>query len=275
MKVRMGQISFANCRPVYYGLNNGLRPPWLDLTAAPPTVLNGMLANSELDISPVSSVAYARHADDWLIIPSLSIASRGEVLSVILVSTLPPGCLDAKKVITTTDSETSVELLKLCLEREGAKPVFERRTIRDTAHLGQDAAAALLIGDPALRRRRHDVIGQCVTDLGLYWHDWTGLPFVYAVWAVRRAFAEKYREWVEETAALLKSSLSQGITHIDTIARSASLGLSMEESFLRAYFDHLCYRLDPEEVAGLSCFFDRLHAGGILPQKISPRFFPR
>ncbi len=274
MKVRMGQISFANCRPVYYGLSNGLRPPWLDLTPAPPTVLNGMLSNSELDISPVSSVAYARHADDWLIIPSLSIASRGEVLSVILVSTLPLGCLGGKKVITTTDSETSVELLKLCLEREGAKPVFERRMVRDTANLGRDAAAALLIGDPALRRRPLDVLGQRVTDLGLYWHDWTGLPFVYAVWAVRRAFAEKNRELVQEAAALLKSSLSQGITHLDTIVRSASLGLKMEKSFLSAYFRHLHYQLNQEEVAGLSSFFDRLHDGGILPQRVNPQFFP-
>ena len=125
MKVRLGKISFANCRPVYYGLNNGLRPPWLDLSSAPPTALNGMLSNSELDISPVSSVAYAKHAEDWLIIPSISIASRGDVMSVILVSTLPLRSLDGEKVITTTDSETSVELLRLCLEREGAKPVFE------------------------------------------------------------------------------------------------------------------------------------------------------
>jgi chorismate dehydratase len=274
MKVRLGKISFANCHPVYYGLNNGLRPPWLDLTPAPPTVLNGMLENSELEISPVSSVAYAKHAEDWLIIPSISIASRGEVLSVILVSTLPLGSLGGKKVITTTDSETSVELLKLCLEREGARPVFERGMVKDTTNLGQYAAAALLIGDPALQRRRHDLRGQCVTDLGRYWHDWTGLPFVYAVWAVRRAFAEKNPQVVKEVAVLLKQSLSQGITHIDTIARSASLGLELEEPFVRTYFRHLHYQLDQEEVAGLCRFFDQLHDRGILRQKVTPRFFP-
>jgi len=274
MKVRLGKISFANCHPVYFGLSNGLRPPWLDLTPAPPTVLNDMLANSELDISPVSSVAYAKHAEDWLIIPSISIASHGEVLSVILVSTLPLRSLGGRKVITTTDSETSVELLKLCLEREGARPVFERGMVRDTTNLGQNAAAALLIGDPALQRRRHDLRGQSVTDLGGYWHDWTGLPFVYAVWAVRRAFAEKNRQVVKEVAALLKQSLSQGITHIETIARSAAPGLELEEPFVRTYFRHLHYRLDQEYIVGLSCFFDQLHDRGILRQKVTPRFFP-
>jgi chorismate dehydratase len=273
MKVRLGKISFANCRPVYYGLNNGLLPPWLDLTPAPPTVLNGMLSNSELDISPVSSVAYAKHAEDWIIIPSLSIASRGDVLSVILVSTLPLKSLDKKKVITTTDSETSVELLKLCLEREGSRPVFVPGIVRDTADLGQEAAAALLIGDPALRRRRNDVHGQCIMDLGRYWHDWTSLPFVYAVWAVRRAFAERNRQVVKEVAALLKQSLSLGIAHIETIARSASLGLGLEEPFLKTYFRHLHYQLNQEELGGLSCFFDCLHDRGILREKVCPQFF--
>jgi chorismate dehydratase len=274
MKVRLGKISYANCLPVYWGLSNGLRPRWLDLTPAPPTVLNGMLANEALDISPVSSVAYARHAEDWLILPSISIASRGEVLSVILVSTLPLKSLDGKKVITTADSETSVELLRLCLEREGARPVLQRGTVRDTSDLNQDAEAALLIGDPALRRRRHEVGGQSVTDLGRYWHDWTGLPFVYAVWAVRRSFAEKNGRVVKEVASILEQSLAQGNTHINTIAKHASLALALEEPYLQTYFRHLHYRLGQEEVAGLRCFFDRLHDQGILRERITPQFFP-
>jgi chorismate dehydratase len=273
MKVRLGKINYANCHPVYYGLNNGLRPEWLDLTAAPPTILNAMLSNSELDISPVSSVAYARHAEDWLIIPSISIASRGDVLSVILVSTLPLGSLSGKKIITTTDSETSVELLKLCLEREGAWPLFEPGRINDTAVLGHEAAGALLIGDPALRRRRNEVRGQIVVDLGRYWHDWIGLPFVYAVWAVRRAFAEKHRQMVKDVAALLNQSLSQGMAHIGMIVRSASLGLDLEQRFVRTYFRHLHYQLDLEEMAGLSCFFDCLNDRGLLRKKVSPQFF--
>jgi predicted solute-binding protein len=79
---------------------------------------------------------------------------------------------------------------------------------------------------------------------------------------------------VKEVAALLNQSLSQGITHIDAVARSASLGLNLEEPFVRTYFRHLHYQLDQEEVAGLSRFFDQLHDRGILRQKVTPRFFP-
>ena len=82
--VKVGRISYINVAPIYYGLDKGLKPAWLKMVTAPPSVLNNMLANGDIDISPISSVAYALHQKDWLLLPDLSIACSGDVMSVIL-----------------------------------------------------------------------------------------------------------------------------------------------------------------------------------------------
>ncbi len=112
-RIRVGRISYMNVAPVYYGLDNGMKPPWMDIIDGPPSTLNRMMANSELDISPVSSAAFARCRDEWLMLPDLSIACYGEVMSVILVGRRPFQEMNGKTVILTEESETAAGLLKL------------------------------------------------------------------------------------------------------------------------------------------------------------------
>jgi len=77
-QIVMGRITYINMDPVYYGLKNGRHPQWIEMVDDVPAVLNGMLASEALDISPVSAVAYARNADQWLVLPDLKIASHGK-----------------------------------------------------------------------------------------------------------------------------------------------------------------------------------------------------
>ena len=89
--IRIGRISYVNVDPIYYGLDRLEGAQNIDIISAPPAELNALMASNQLDISAVSSVAYARHQDDWLLIPGLAIACRENVMSVLLVGNLKNG----------------------------------------------------------------------------------------------------------------------------------------------------------------------------------------
>ncbi len=88
MVPRLGHIAFLNVLPLTYALAHGAAEG-LEVLRASPAQLNGRLEARNLDVSGVSSITYARHADDLLILPDVCIASDGDVRSVLLVSRIP------------------------------------------------------------------------------------------------------------------------------------------------------------------------------------------
>ena len=270
--VRVGRISYMNVAPVYYGLENGLKPAWLKIVNAQPSVLNNMMARGELDISPVSSVAYARHRNEWLLLPDLSIACFGKVMSVILASRYPFDKLKDKKVILTDASEAAVDLLRLFFALKKLKPLFERGTIHRPEDIQKNAGAALVIGDAALKEK-WGIHFDHLLDLGDMWKELTGLPFVFAVWAVRKSFAGKRPEAVSSITNLFLSSKKQGSQNIEQIAASASAKLGLDIDICRKYYNKLCYDLGPLQINGLETFFDKLCKEKIFPEKVEFSFF--
>jgi len=268
----VGRISYMNVAPVYYGLDNGLKPSWLKLVNGPPAVLNQMMAKGDLDISPVSSAAYARHQDEWLLLPDLSISCFGNVLSVLLVSRYPFDALDNKKVLLTDESATSADLLKLLFASKNIRPVFETARIKTLADFHEKAGAALVIGDPALASHWDRHVDH-VWDLGDMWHSLTNLPFVFALWAVRKSFAEKRPDVVSSVIHCFAVSKNEGKLNIDKIAKSASqrLGLGMETS--GKYYDLLHYDLGTFQIKGLEAFFEGLYREKIISEKVDLSFF--
>jgi len=268
----VGRISYMNVAPVYCGLDNGLKPSWLKLVNGPPAVLNQMMANGDLDISPVSSAAYARHQDEWLLLPDLSISCFGNVLSVLLVSRHPFDALDNRKVLLTDESATSADLSKLLFASKSIRPVFETGRIKTPADFHEKAGAALVIGDPALASHwdRHV---DYVWDLGDMWRSLTNLPFVFALWAVRKSFAEKRPDVVSSVIDCFAVSKNKGKLNIDKIAESASqrLGLDIETS--RKYYDLLHYDLGTFQIKGLEAFFEGLYREKIISGKVHLSFF--
>ncbi|WP_373501398.1 menaquinone biosynthetic enzyme MqnA/MqnD family protein [Desulfococcus sp.] len=272
--VRVGRISYMNVAPVYYGLNNGRKPDWIDIISAPPAALNAMMDEGRIDISPVSSAAYARHQDDWLVLPDLSIACLGPVMSVLLVSRHPFEDLNGKKVILTRDSATAAALTRCLLSSAGVHARLATGRVRTAADLPEDTGAALVIGDAALREAWSARFDH-VWDLGELWRDRTGLPFVFALWAVRRSFAEAHPACVSAVLTALHRSRREGMRNIGRILPQASDRLGIPEARCREYYSRLRYSLDPAEIEGLSAFFRGLCREKILSRPVRLSFFRR
>lgn len=268
----MGQISYTNVLPVYWGFRDGNLPAFLEMTAAPPSTLNRMITNNMIDISPVSSISYAINCNDWLIVPGLSIASRGPVMSVLLLTRIPRARLSCKRIMVSEESETSVELLRLCLQREHVFPLIEQGTITRSTLNDPDISGHLVIGDLALALAAETPENQ-KTDLGAYWREWTGKPFVFALWAVRKQFAKKEPSLVSDAIAALKASLENGLSSLSTISAHASEKLGIEKGVMETYFRGLCYSLDDDQKRGLQLFFRLSRERKYLRQPVFPEYF--
>jgi chorismate dehydratase len=270
--IRVGRIRYMNVAPVYHGLANGGRPPGMSLVSGPPATLNAMLAEGKLDISPVSSAAYARHADRWLLLPDLSISCRGPVMSVLLASRRPLSELGGRTVMLTRESATAAALTRLLLAEEGIRPRFVTGRVCSRTDLGDDVGAALVIGDAALREPWAETFPH-VLDLGTCWWERTGLPFVFALWAVRRRFAEAHPERVRAAIRAFRESRRYGEGRMDEIIPEASRRLGIGPDTCRRYYDRLHFGLDADHIRGVRRFFGGLHREGILPRPVEMAFF--
>ena len=272
LNINLGRIVYMNAAPVYYEIDKCPKFDWLKIVSAPPSILNNMMAKNELDISPVSSIAYAKHQDEWLLLPDLSIACFGKVMSVILVSKKPFEKLDNKKVIITDKSAAAAELIKLLFSIKKVKPVYETRPIQCPDEIKKYAEAALIIGDKALKENWH-VHFDHIYDLGEMWLELTGLPFVFALWAVRKSFADEKRETVSLITKIFNISREEGKKNLKDIAKKASEILGIDIAICRKYYELLNYNLDPMQLKGLTTFFDKLYHEKILNQKVHLKFF--
>ena len=263
--MRLGRIGYVNCYPVYGAIDRGLVAVPASLVTGTPAELNDRLADGRLDVSVISAVAYAAHAADFELLPDLAISSDGPVRSVLLFSRRPPEELDRARVLVSTASRTSVQLLDL-LARDRWKVALD--TAPAPAEPGDLARLAevphdgvLVIGDGALLLSARRAYPH-VTDLGAAWKAWTGLPFVFAVWAARRAVD---RQAVRDVHRALLASRKWGLAHLDDLAARASEATGVERGPCREYPAGLDYGLSYRHLAGLTDFLRRLAARGAVP----------
>lgn len=232
-----------------------------------PAELNDLLVAGELDVSVISAVAYARHARDLVLLPDLAISCDGPVRSVLLLSKKPVERLDGRAVLLTASSRTSVALLELlCREVWKIQPRFAqvRAEANDLEHLAElPHDAVLVIGDPALILSARHTYPYSV-DLGETWKQLTGLPFVFAVWAARRA-ADPVA--VRRAHQALVASRDWGLKHLDELAAAASTATGVPVSECLTYFAGLDYAFTDRHLAGLTEFFRRLEELGIAPAR--------
>jgi chorismate dehydratase len=249
--IRLGHIDYSNCVPVHAGLLEA-PPPDITLVRDIPSRLNRALAAGEIDAAPCSSIEYARHAADYRILPGHAIASDGPVQSILLESTVPVDLLDGRVVALPDASATSVVLLRALLElRLGVQPRYEwyrQGGAADPVDAG--AAAALRIGDIALRRRAPH--GRLVLDLGAEWTAWTGLPFVFAVWQVRR---DAGAGTAARLVRLLRESRAWFRANAPAVAERHASHYGMPADRLLEYWAALRYDLDEPMQRGLLHFY--------------------
>ncbi|MFZ2632117.1 MAG: menaquinone biosynthesis protein [Desulfosalsimonadaceae bacterium] len=270
--INIGRIQYINVNPVYYEFENQPLPDGMRLISEPPATLNRMLKDGDLDISSISASAFARNADDWLMLPDLSIACYGKVMSVLLVSRYEFEDLHGKSVFLTDESATAVDLVKLLFALQDVHPEFERRRVKSPEDLADMAGAGLVIGDAALRHNWHESYPH-VWDLCEMWNDRTGLPFVFAVWAVRKTFAQTHPDLVRQVVEMLHRSKASGLLHLSLIAERSARKLNIPLETCLTYFNSMYYNLSEPEITCLNTFFKGLHDHRIIDNQPEISFF--
>ncbi|HEY3317870.1 MAG TPA: menaquinone biosynthesis protein [Coriobacteriia bacterium] len=263
MRPRLGHIQFLNCLPLYYGLVKSDALLDVELLKAPPRRLAEMLVAGELDAAPIPAIEYARHADDLVLLPDISISSDGEVQSILLVSKVPAEDLGGKTVALTDSSRTSQVLAKILLAKHwGVVPRYAEMP-SDLASMMREADAALLIGDDALRAY-HQPMAELKFDLGSVWKEHTGLPMVYAVWAVRREYAEANPAEVQRLDWALNESMRYSAEHAEAVAEYAARWEPMPVNFFASYYDTLRFSFGERFREGMMRYFAEAHDIGEL-----------
>ncbi|MCX4754474.1 menaquinone biosynthetic enzyme MqnA/MqnD family protein [Kitasatospora purpeofusca] len=269
VRPRVGHIQFLNCVPLYWGLARTGNLLDLDLTKDTPEKLSDQLVAGSLDIGPITCVEYLRHADELLVLPDIAVGSDGPVMSCVIVSKVPLAELDGRKVALGSTSRTSVRLARLLLEeREGVRPEYYSCP-PDLEAMLAEADAAVLIGDPALRAYLGQAAerGLTVHDLGEMWKEWTGLPFVFAVWAARRDFAERRPELTAAVHRAFLESRDLSLVEAREVATHAARWEAFDAEVLERYFSEaLDFSLGERQLAGVAEFARRVaHDSGFAP----------
>jgi chorismate dehydratase len=253
---RLGHIQFLNCLPLYYGLVKNDVLLHVDLVKAAPAELSRELLDGRLDIAPIPAIEYARHAEELVLLPDIAISSDGEVQSILLLSKVPVEQLGGARVALTDTSRTSQVLARVLLERRWAVSAHYIEMPPDLGSMLRDSDAALLIGDDALRAYWDPPAKLHRYDLGSEWTAWTGLPMVYAVWAVRRDFAEQDPDGVRAVADALGRSLTYCRAHLDDISEYAARWEPFPAERFRSYFDALQFRYEPRYRDGMKRYLE-------------------
>jgi chorismate dehydratase len=245
MKIRIGVVDFVNARPLVHGLD---KERGVELVHDRPSRLVTALRRGDLDVALVSSIEAFR-TPELRIVPEIGICSEGPVKSVKLFLKKP--LAEVERVALDAGSRTGAALTRMVFLEFLQRPAVTLREIEPTLEPAKvDADAVLLIGDAALRARPMNG-GLEPLDLGWFWTDRTGLPFVYAVWAVRRG------KPAEDVLALLLRARDRGLLERSKIAATAAGELDMPVAGLTQYLTrNLRYQLGEREIKGLERFRD-------------------
>jgi chorismate dehydratase len=238
-------VSYLNALPFVEGLRRLPPSGRPRLLLDPPYRCAERLRRGEAEAALIPSIELPR-TPGAVLAGGFVIAARREVRSVVLLAERPLGSV--RSVAVDVNSRTSVVLLKLLMPRRfGARPeVIPMEPDRDAMLRRCDAA--LLIGDAALRARRE---GLHVMDLAAAWHDLTGLPFVFAVWAAAGEGA------AGRAASVLEAALRLGESHLEEAAARATEATGLPEDEIVDYLSrNVHFRMGPAERESL----ERFHA---------------
>jgi chorismate dehydratase len=259
--IRIGAVEYLNTKPLICDLD--LLAPDAELVLEVPSRLADDLAAGRLDVALIPVIEYFR-AGSYSILPDIAIASRGPVLSVTLFSRVP---LEQIRTLALDEgSRTSAALTQILLrKRYQVEPIILPLPM-DQAADEVAADAVLLIGDRAMRA---SLPGFAYSyDLGQEWQDWTGLPFVYAVWAVRPGAD------LGPVATALVEAKQRGLERVAQIAHFEAPRLELGAGFCRRYLTNIIYfDLGPRELAGLRKFYALACELGLAPKGVELEFY--
>jgi chorismate dehydratase len=273
-------VEYLNTAPLVRGFTHGRLRGKYELSFTVPSQCAEALRSSAADVAIIPAIEYQR-IPDLVILPNLSIASKKSVRSLLLVSKKP--IQEVTGVALDRSSRSTQALTRiLCEKLWHIRPEYFEAPPDLNAML-QQADAALLIGDPALRLAiacgpgaRHDTGGDLIAPISLAglsgdgsvyiydivekWRAMTGLPAVLAVWAARRQAVTP--ELVQD----FQDSLAFGLQHVDAIASEAAAEMNLPATDLRRYLlENIDYHLDDENLQGLTRYYEFAAELGLIP----------
>ncbi len=258
--LKIGEIDYANVYPLFYYLKQHSE---FEFIKGVPSVLNKMIRESCLDISPCSSIEFARNFDDYSIVPGISISSIKEVKSVLLFSKLLVEELNGAKIFLTGESSTSVVLFKILSK-------YKYNLNISFTNNPEESSASVLIGDKAL----FEYYGNNFSykyDLGKEWYEFTGYPFVYALWIINNknhATKKDIRDFIEKLSEIKKNSKKNLAALIEHYTFK---GLTPYQ--ILDYWDTINYDLTDLHIQGLLKFYKLAYEIGEIRQIPPLNFF--
>lgn len=260
-RLNIGRIPYANLFPIFYYLENKCEISGYRFIKGVPVRLNKMLREGEVDVSPSSSIEYLRNKDKYLVLPWFSISSSGPIKSILLFSKYSLDELGGKTIAVSSESETSTLLLKIILkEFFSIKCSFKQESRRSVRNILTSFPAMLHIGDTAMieahkisrDKSRHS--SMYVYDLGDLWDKYTGLPFVFALWIVRKQASEEKGELIMKLSDDLRKAGEFAKKRFKMIAREAPQNKSLSEKELVEYWKLISYDFSEKQLEGLNLF---------------------
>jgi chorismate dehydratase len=234
-----------------------------------------MLYANELDMGLVSSQEYAAHPQDYLLLDDISISASGPVGSVYLFSRCDPSLLVGRTLLLSGQSQTSVSLVKIILEKfYHVVPNYEVGSVLE-AQENKDIQAVLAIGDEALLLAQNKTYPHMI-DLSKIWHEKTSLPFVFAIWAMREEFCRKNPEVVMEVHRQLLRCRNEGKQELKNISKRVAPRVSMDAEACYEYLRGIEHDLSPDKKKGLIRFIEYLiERGDGAAEALPLKFFPQ
>lgn len=238
--LHIGKIKYLNCLPYYGGWESSDK---FQFEVGSPAQINRMMREGQVDVAPISSMEYLQNPNSYFLFPDLGIASTSLVRSVTLFSKKKIEDLNGAEIAVTEESLTSTHLLALILKGKYGIQAQLLSMPSKPKEMLENHDAALLIGNDALFAHPRKWIFRY--DLGQLWHDWQKLPFVYAVWAIRREVAAHEPEMQEFYQALKERFLYNMAQLPELVQKQGSLG-EFDKLYPKifGYLSNLRYVLD-------------------------------
>jgi chorismate dehydratase len=259
--LKVSVVQYLNAVPLVWGMLHGDQRGKHDLQFATPAACAEAVGQRKADVGIIPSIEYQR-MDRMQILPGISIASKEEVKSILLLSKVPLAKVQSVAVDNT--SRTSVALLGILMRKFYSRAVNLQSAAPQPEVMLQRADAALVIGDTALTYR-----GQApeIHDLAAEWRKFTGLPFVFAFWAGHEdaRLARYYKDF--------EGSRDFGVARVNDIAAEYARKLNLSPEGVRSYLTrNIDYSLDEDNRQGLRLFYKLARETGILPVEKDLRF---
>jgi chorismate dehydratase len=258
--MKLGYINYLNCYPFYFRMFEKQPLNGISIYPGYPCMLNKMMADRRLDMSPISSATCAEISDAVAVLPQFCLSSVGYVGSVILVSKIPIEDLNQKKVGITSASHTSEVLLKILLKRYyNLEPVYIPTHPRPVL---EDLDAALVIGNDAMAISSVPI--PYIYDLGDLWLRKTGFPVVFAVFAVRENMVEKYSSQIKSVISSYHRSLGYLEKEREHVVSKAKAKYPDIIYDINNYFDLLEFKFNDELKKALMFYYSLAGEMGFL-----------